>query len=257
MEYLSSSGLWVPVGLSRAVGATPTVQGDGTIGWQVPAGGVGGWDPNGINASPSALDAEFNNHSASSWPVGWTAQGGGDFAVTTFPNVSPCRFTTQPAATGWRGRTATCPAAGTDFILAARVGVIGPTTGLSLAGIGFGTTTTMDSGSFFHHMAGYHGGISAWAVATETGAGFQKNWGAVDHLMATGVTLYIRRVGTNYYSGWSADGLIGVEDVARTQSFTPTQIFIGAYGDRSNDAYIYIKWVRFRSGSGTRIDWGA
>lgn len=40
MEFLSSSGLYVPVGLTKATGKVPTVQADGTIGWQTPGNGA-------------------------------------------------------------------------------------------------------------------------------------------------------------------------------------------------------------------------
>ena len=221
-------------------------------------GGTSGWNPNGDPASPNALDVDFSNNTATAWPAGWTAQGGGDFAVTSFPNVSPGRFTTQPTAAGWRGRTAACPGAGTDFTLAVRVGVVGTGANYTLIGPGVGTTTTQGATSYLAFYCGYHNGLGGWGIGTDTAGAFQKTWGVIQGI-ATGLTLYIRRVGSNYYSGWSADGLIGVEDVARTYGFTPTQLHVGCYGDRGNDAYAFIKRVWFRSGAGAgaRIDWGA
>lgn len=42
MEYLNSSGLWVPVGGTQATGKVPTKQADGTIQWATPSGGGSG-----------------------------------------------------------------------------------------------------------------------------------------------------------------------------------------------------------------------
>jgi hypothetical protein len=262
MVYRNASGLYVPVGLSKATGKVPTIQADGTVGWETPAAGAGAfstWNPNVPPGSANALDVEFaSDTTISAWPAGWTAQPQGDFQNPLFPSSEKGRFSSWHNAAGWKGRYATCPAAGTDFSLAAHLAVQAVPVQFSLFGIGLGTATNAASGSYCAFYAGQHNSFSTVApgLGMEVGGAITVNWGQ-QPATARGVVMYIRRVSTTYTCGWTIDGQRGPESTF-TPGFTPAYMHLLMYSDRSSVAMHEYFWVRHLSGSGAgaRQSWG-
>lgn len=235
--------------------STTFLRGDNT--WGTPSGAVQYpvWSPHKPPASANALDVEFaSSSSISSWPAGWTASSLGDFQNQTFPSTEPGRFSTWSLTGAWRGQYATVPAG--DFNLAAFVQVIGDSANTFLCSIGIIPGTAVGGfglgANAAQIYAGYNGG---YQIAVENTGGVIQSWGATQ-AGVMGVVLYVRRVGSNWFWGWTPDGLLGVESAAFT-GYSPSKIQVASLSSRGGNAVSIIRWVRVIDGDGSRQKWGA
>lgn len=212
------------------------------------------WSPHKPPASANALDVEFaGSSSISAWPAGWTASASGDFPNAVFPNTDPGRFSTQDTVATFKGRYATCPAG--DFNLAAYVAVQCDQANYALASIGIIPSTTVGGfglGANAAQMwAGYNGGFK---MAVENTGGLIQDWGA-QSAPATGVVMWVRRSGSNWFWGWSIDGQKGPEAGPFT-GYSPTNIHVASINSRGVGAVNVFRWVRVITSSGARQSWG-
>lgn len=261
--YRSASGLYVKARGTPAVGKAVVVASDGIPEWTdiatqaelaAASGNLPVWSPHKAPASANALDVEFaSSSSISAWPAGWSAASGGDFLNAVFPATDPGRFSTTDTGGGWKGRVAAVPAG--DFNLAMYVQVFGPNATFTLAAVGVHTAGTIALPNVNNQQfyAGYHSTFGGYGLGAETSSGFLVSWGVQHIVPAHGVVIYVRRVGGNYFYGWTPDGLKGIESTAATPSGV-THISVGAYS--SQGGMSVIRWVRVVSSSGARQSWG-
>lgn len=213
------------------------------------------WSPHKPPASANALDVEFaSSSSINAWPAGWTVSSSGDFPSAVFPATEPSRFSTQDTAGAWKGRYAACPAG--DFNFAAFVQVH-TDTNFSLGSIGIIPGTAVGAfglgANAVQMYAGQHS-TSGKAIYVENTSSFIANF-QTNHIVESGVVIWVRRVGSNWYWGWSADGLLGPEAGPFT-GYAPTNIEVCAYSTRGANAVTVFRWVRVVTGTGARQKWG-
>jgi hypothetical protein len=135
MEYVDALGLWVYVGGTKGPGKTPTIQPDGTVQWQLPAGGVTSFnsrtgavapaagdyavaDITGLSTALAGKQAAFGSQSANAVYAGPTSGGAAAPAfralvAADIPSFDAAKITSGVLAIG---RLATGTPDGTKFV---------------------------------------------------------------------------------------------------------------------------------------------